>query len=71
MSDTPKTTDPLFPSISDGPNSRPRDASIGQSAAGLPDDTGAPIDVDPEEEERMRDALLGEDGEAEAEAHPS
>ena len=71
MSDTPKTTDPVFPSISDGPNARPRDVSIGQTAGGLPDDTGEAIDVDPKDEERMRDSLLSEDGEAETEAHPS
>ena len=43
--------------ISNGPNARPRDDSIGQTGPGLPDDTGHPIDISPEEEKRIADAL--------------
>ncbi len=57
--------------ITEGANDRPRDASIGQSAGGLPDDTGRPIEVDEAEAARMAAALGGGDGEDESEAHPS
>ncbi|ALN74266.1 hypothetical protein [Aureimonas sp. AU20] len=66
MSDEPK-----LQSISDGPNSRPRDTSIAQSAGGLPDDTGRPIPLSEAEERRMADKLVGKDEDAEPEAHPS
>lgn len=45
--------------ISNGPNARPRDESIASTAVGLPDDTSSPVDIDPEEEKRMADKLLG------------
>ncbi|MBB3936146.1 hypothetical protein [Aureimonas phyllosphaerae] len=58
------------PKITDGANDRPRDASIGQSAGGLPDDSGRPVMVDEAEAERMA-ASLEVEGEDETEAHPS
>jgi len=58
-------------SISDGPNARPRNESIAQSAGGLPDDTGRPIPLDTAEEQRMAEKLVGKEDEAETEAHPS
>jgi len=57
--------------ISNGPNARPLHDGIAQSGSGLPDDSGAPTSLDPKEEQRIREVLLGEDGEAEVEAHPS
>ncbi len=69
--------------ITDGLNDRARDASIGQTAGGLPDDTGRPIEVDEAEIARVRDKLMGDKlggdqltgedtkAEAEVEAHPS
>jgi hypothetical protein len=45
--------------ITTGPNDRPRNETIGQSGAGLPDDTGRPVDVDDAEVDRVRKALLG------------
>jgi hypothetical protein len=62
------------PKITDGANDRPRDASIGQSAGGLPDDSGRPVVVDEAEAERIAASLQGEgegEGEDETEAHPS
>lgn len=56
--------------ITDGANDRPRDASIGQSAGGLPDDSGRPIEIDEKQASRI-EATLGGDAEAETEAHPS
>ena len=32
--------------ITDGLNDRPKDSSIGQTADGLPDDSGQPVEVD-------------------------
>lgn len=58
------------PKITDGANDRPRDASIGQSAVGLPDDSGRPVMVDEAEAKRM-EASLQVEGEDETEAHPS
>ncbi len=58
------------PKITDGANDRPRDASIGQSAGGLPDDGGHPVMVDEAEAERLA-PKLGLEGEDETEAHPS
>ncbi|WP_062016094.1 hypothetical protein [Aureimonas sp. AU4] len=59
--------------ITDGLNDRPRNASIGQTAGGLPDDSSRPIEVDEAEVARVRDKLIGEtkEAEAEVEAHPS
>lgn len=36
--------------ISNGPNDRPRDAPIGETGPGLPDDSSRPEDPTPEEE---------------------
>jgi hypothetical protein len=40
--------------ITDGANDRPKDATIGQSGPGLPDDSGQPIEATDEEVERIR-----------------
>ena len=45
-------------SISDGPKARPRDEPIGQSAAGLPDDSGKPVDITSEEEKQIAEKIL-------------
>ncbi|RYG40013.1 hypothetical protein EON79_23330 [bacterium] len=57
--------------ITDGANDRAKEAPIGQTARGLPDDSGKPIEVDETEVVRVREKLMGEDGLAETEAHPS
>ncbi|MBB3950766.1 hypothetical protein [Aureimonas jatrophae] len=64
--------------ITDGLNDRSRDAPIGQTAGGLPDDTSRPVEVDEAEVARVRDKLMGDKlggddtkAEAEVEAHPS
>lgn len=49
-------------SISNGPNARPRNEAIGQSAGGVPDDAGRPIDVSEEEAARIEETILGEKG---------
>ena len=43
--------------ITTGLNDRPRDAPIGQTGEGLPDDTGRPIEIDPEEEKRLAEKI--------------
>ena len=43
--------------ITDGLNDRPRNETIGQSGAGLPDDTSQPIEASDEEIARMREKL--------------
>lgn len=48
------------PPISNGPNARPRDASIAQSAGGLPDDTSGPVEVDEDEARAIKRKLRGE-----------
>lgn len=40
-----------------GLNDRPKDAPIGQTAEGLPDDSGRPVEVDDETIERTRRKL--------------
>ncbi|MFB2567446.1 hypothetical protein [Rhizobium sp. IMFF44] len=40
--------------LSTGLNDRPKDASIGQTAGGFPDDSGKPVDVGDEEIETTR-----------------
>ncbi|MDR9773421.1 hypothetical protein RJJ65_12250 [Rhizobium hidalgonense] len=40
--------------ITDGLNDRPKDATIAQSGAGLPDDSSQPIEATDEEVERVR-----------------
>lgn len=74
MADEPTsrtTPAPDQASISNGPNARPRNESIAQSAGGMPNDTSQPIEVDDAEVERIREKLLGDDGVAETEAHPT
>lgn len=48
--------------ISNGPNSRPLDDTISQSAPGLPDDSGRPVEITPEEEARIRRRIERPDG---------
>jgi hypothetical protein len=43
--------------ISNGPNARPRDASIAQTGEGLPNDSSRPVEVSEEEERRIRQKL--------------
>jgi hypothetical protein len=43
--------------ISTGPNSRPRNESIAQTAPGQPDDTSSQVNVDETEVERVREKL--------------
>ena len=43
-----------------GLNDRPIDTTIAQTGEGIPDDSGAPIDVSDEEVERIADKLKGE-----------
>lgn len=43
--------------ITTGANDRPRDAPIGQTADGLPDDSSQPIQADNEQIERVRKSL--------------
>ncbi|GJD96744.1 hypothetical protein [Methylobacterium iners] len=43
--DDEKRDAPAKPDSTD-PNSRPREESIAQSEAGLPDDSGKPVDID-------------------------
>lgn len=44
--------------ITTGPNSRARNTTIGQTGVGLPDDSSSPIEVTPDEEQRISEALL-------------
>jgi hypothetical protein len=43
--------------ITTGPNDRPLNESIGQSAGGLPDDSGGVVEVDEAEAKRIEKAL--------------
>ena len=43
--------------ISNGQNARPRDANIGTTAGGLPNDTSGPVEITPEEEKRIAASL--------------
>jgi hypothetical protein len=45
--------------ITNGANDRPKDDTIAQTGDGIPDDSGAPIDVSDEEVERTRNKLRG------------
>lgn len=49
------------PKITTGLNDRPRNESIAQTAPGLPDDTGHPVDISDEEIERTRAKLMAGD----------
>jgi hypothetical protein len=42
---------------STGTNSRPRHDTISQTGGGVPDDTSAGVEIDPEEEKRLSDAI--------------
>ena len=68
---TENTTNRVAASVSNGTNARPRNESIAQTAAGLPNDTSLPVEVDEAEVERVKGKLLGEAPEDEAEGHPS
>ncbi|WP_062227587.1 hypothetical protein [Aureimonas frigidaquae] len=57
--------------FTDGSNDRPKNAPIGQTGEGLPDDSSTPVQVDESEVERVRRKLVGDGGEDEAEGHPS
>jgi hypothetical protein len=46
--------------ISTGPNGRARNEIIGQTAAGLPNDSGRPVAVDKDEIRRVARKLKGE-----------
>jgi hypothetical protein len=45
------------PKITTGPNDRPRDESIAQTGAGLPDDSSSPVGIDDATVERVRQQL--------------
>lgn len=53
---TPDSADE--PAISNGPNARPRDETIGQSGRGEPDDSSRQVEIDPEEEEAIARKIL-------------
>ena len=42
---------------STGPNSRPRDTTIGQTGEGIPDDSGQPVQVDEDEARRIEEKI--------------
>jgi hypothetical protein len=44
--------------ISNGPNARPRDANIGTTGGGLPNDSSTPVEISSEEEARIAESLL-------------
>lgn len=45
--------------ITTGLNDRPRNETIGQSGAGLPDDSSQPVDVDDATVDRVKEKLTG------------
>ena len=45
--------------ITNGANDRPRNETIAQSGAGIPDDSSRPLEVDDAEVDRVRDTLSG------------
>ncbi|HZY67067.1 MAG TPA: hypothetical protein VFE52_00680 [Devosia sp.] len=45
------------PKISTGPNDRPKDETIAQTGAGLPDDSGHPVEVDEQEAARIEENI--------------
>ncbi|MCQ8783983.1 hypothetical protein [Mangrovibrevibacter kandeliae] len=49
--------------ISTGPNDRPRDESIAQTAGGLPDDSSRTVEVETDEAERIEERLRAGGGE--------
>jgi hypothetical protein len=42
---------------STGPNARPRQESIAQTAPGIPDDTAGAVEISPEEEKRIEKSI--------------
>jgi hypothetical protein len=55
--------------LTQGPNDRPKDATIAQTGSGAPDDTGKPLEIDDDEaariEQNIRDFGEPDPGEAE------
>ncbi len=47
------------PPIANGQSGRPRDETIAQTGAGLPNDTGEPVQVDPDEARRIEEKIRG------------
>ena len=45
------------PPISNGQSGRPRDETIAQTGAGLPNDTGQPVEIDEDEARRIEEKL--------------
>jgi hypothetical protein len=54
-----------------GANDRPKSASIGQTAEGIPDDSGRPVEVDEDEVAGIREKLLGDENTKRASGRPS
>jgi hypothetical protein len=49
---------PRFDEVdSTGTNARPRHDTISQTGGGIPDDTTQPVELDPEEEARLAEAI--------------
>ena len=46
--------------ITEGMNDRSRDATVAQTGAGVPDDSGRPVEADDAQVERVRENLSGE-----------
>ncbi|TDK31340.1 hypothetical protein E2F50_20610 [Rhizobium deserti] len=46
--------------LTDGLNDRAKDAAIGQTAAGIPDDSGPPVEVDEKTFKAMAEKLLAD-----------
>ncbi|TGD96769.1 hypothetical protein [Methylobacterium nonmethylotrophicum] len=51
------TREPRPTKISNGPNARPRDATIAQTGPGLPNDTSSPVEIDEEEARRIEEKI--------------
>jgi hypothetical protein len=43
--------------ISNGPNARPRDANIGSTSSGLPNDSSKPVEISSDEEARIAESI--------------
>lgn len=46
--------------LTEGLNDRPKNAPIGQTAGGIPDDSGEPLEVDEETFQAIAQKLLGD-----------
>lgn len=55
--DAPETRERFDEVDSTGTNVRPRHDTISQTGAGVPDDTGHPVEIDPAEEARIEKAI--------------